>query len=346
MSAPTMAVSPRPLSSLAVPLTVSSLPPLVSGDFFGLGDDNEYCTYLHYRRSPDEKDIPWASHQEGMPTNGYEGFTYPSVGMGVAQYARRWPRYHHRLRGQLARFLAAPIAQRHQLNDNHTLILITFDETEMYIINHQIHVALLEGAVPDTLPGTVDSTYCAHYFPFPPLRQTGFSVRSAAATQTSKTLSNIFSFVANATNYTNLDISGTDIPLTNLTGNIPACSKRNSTCASRRRTRPPSARAAVPSSSVPGVDTNLTAANAPAAVNLTAKNETVLWSGPRVAATKSNSTTSGKKSGALGLGRYCQRQSAWRRFFWPDPDEDFCFFADVWSGCKEGLGFLTYQHEL
>ena len=50
-----------------------------------------------------------------------------------------------------------------------------------------------------------------------------------------------------------------------------------------------------------GLDINFTAASAPAPVNLTAKNETVPWSGPRVAASSSNSTaTTGKKNGAVG----------------------------------------------
>ena len=51
----------------------------------------------------------------------------------------------------------------------------------------------------------------------------------------------------------------------------------------------------------PGLDTNCTAANAPAPINLTAKNESVPWSGPRVAASSSNHmATTGKKNGAVG----------------------------------------------
>ena len=51
----------------------------------------------------------------------------------------------------------------------------------------------------------------------------------------------------------------------------------------------------------PGLDTNCTAANAPAPVNLTAKNESVPWSGPRVAPSSSNHmATTGKKSGVVG----------------------------------------------
>ncbi|KAF8264368.1 hypothetical protein EI94DRAFT_1805956 [Lactarius quietus] len=189
-------------------------------------------------------------------------------------------------------FWLLPLLNDTNFNDNHTLILITFDETDMYIINHQIHVALLEGAIPGTLPGTVDSTYCTHYFPFPPLRQTGFSVRSAAATQTKHSRTSSHSSPTQRTTQT-------------------------STSPYVRFTAPNTSAVGAGGSPVfvgPGIDTNLTAANAPAAVNLTAKNETVLWSGPRVAATKSNSTTSEKKSGALGLGGYCRRQSARRAF--------------------------------
>ena len=50
----------------------------------------------------------------------------------------------------------------------------------------------------------------------------------------------------------------------------------------------------------PGLDTNCTAANAPAPVNLTAKNESVPWSGPRVATSSNHMATTGKKSGVVG----------------------------------------------
>ena len=49
-----------------------------------------------------------------------------------------------------------------------------------------------------------------------------------------------------------------------------------------------------------GLDTNFTAASAPAPVNLTAKNESVPWSGPRVAASSNSTSTTGKKNGAVG----------------------------------------------
>jgi hypothetical protein len=49
----------------------------------------------------------------------------------------------------------------------------------------------------------------------------------------------------------------------------------------------------------PGLNTSFTAANAPAPVNLTALNQTVPASGPRVAAS-TNSSSPGKKSGAVG----------------------------------------------
>ena len=49
----------------------------------------------------------------------------------------------------------------------------------------------------------------------------------------------------------------------------------------------------------PGLNTSLTAANAPAPVNLTALNQTVPASGPRLTSS-TNSSSSGKKNGAVG----------------------------------------------
>ena len=52
-----------------------------------------------------------------------------------------------------------------------------------------------------------------------------------------------------------------------------------------------------------GLDTNFTAASAPAPVNLTAQGQSDPWSGPRVAASSSSnsSSSSGKKNGVVGV---------------------------------------------
>jgi hypothetical protein len=63
-----------------------------------------------------------------------------------------------------------------------------------------------------------------------------------------RTLPNVYSFVANSTGYTNLDVSAADIPLTNLIGNIPGLLNASTTCPSLRRISLPSAQPADPSS--------------------------------------------------------------------------------------------------
>ena len=56
-----------------------------------------------------------------------------------------------------------PLLNDTNFNDNRTLILLTFDETETYTVNNHILALLLGGAVPESARGTVDSTYYTHY---------------------------------------------------------------------------------------------------------------------------------------------------------------------------------------
>ena len=56
-----------------------------------------------------------------------------------------------------------PLLQDKRFNDEKTLILLTFDENKTGSINNRIWAALLGGAVPTELQGTVDSTYYTHY---------------------------------------------------------------------------------------------------------------------------------------------------------------------------------------
>ncbi|KAF8256841.1 hypothetical protein EI94DRAFT_1792456 [Lactarius quietus] len=240
-----------------------------------------------------------------MPPDGYEGFNFSSVNYlkTSAPPSTFYARKHDGLiiydsiasnetrQANICHFndfALLPLLNDSNVNDNRTLILLTFDETETYTINNQIDAVLLGGASPDDARGTVDSTYHTHYSSLDRRGKLG-----------SRTLSNVFSFVANATNYTNLDISGADIPLTNLTGNIPGPLNAEYYVPFTAPSTSAVGAGGGPVFVGPGVATNLTAANAAAPVNLTTKNETVLRSGPCVAATTSNSTTSGNKSGAV-----------------------------------------------
>lgn len=60
-------------------------------------------------------------------------------------------------------FWLVPLLSNPAFNDNKTLIVLTFDETETYTINNRIYTLLLGGAVPQHLRGTTDDTYYTHY---------------------------------------------------------------------------------------------------------------------------------------------------------------------------------------
>ncbi|KAH9170090.1 hypothetical protein EDB89DRAFT_2072383 [Lactarius sanguifluus] len=125
--------------------------------------------------------------------------------------------------GPVGRLLACPVAERLQLQ---ILVLLTFDGIETYTV-----ALLLGDAVPESVRGTVDSTYYTHY---PSLSnvEINWGLGSLGRVDMNKTLSDVYSFVANGTGCTNLDVSLADIPLTNITGTIPGRPSRR-----RRRSR-------------------------------------------------------------------------------------------------------------
>jgi len=113
-----------------------------------------------------------------------------------------------------------PLLSDPNFNDNKTLILLTFDETETYDVNNRIYSILLGGAVPENLRGTNDSTYYTHYSTLSTV-EANWALGSLGRQDTNKTVSNVYKFIADVIGYKNLDVSGNDIPLTNLTGDIP-----------------------------------------------------------------------------------------------------------------------------
>ncbi|KAI0798227.1 phosphoesterase family-domain-containing protein [Abortiporus biennis] len=117
-------------------------------------------------------------------------------------------------------YFLVPLLSNTNFNDNKTLILLTFDENETYEINNRVYTIALGGAVPANLRGTVDDTYYTHYSTLSTV-EANWGLGSLGRGDTNKTLSNVFSFVAGVTGYQNQNISGSSIPLTNLTGTIP-----------------------------------------------------------------------------------------------------------------------------
>ncbi|KZS96980.1 hypothetical protein SISNIDRAFT_406855 [Sistotremastrum niveocremeum HHB9708] len=330
---------------------------VVGGDFWGMADDNLYNIPSNISTVVDlldAKNISWASYQENMPTDGFQGFNYTSENYlnssappytyyvrkhnplviydSVANVPARLAR--HRNFNDFAadlnasaipqwlfvtpnlvddahdttidfasdwlNFWLVPLLKDSNFNDNRTLIILTFDETETYTINNRVLTILLGGAIPENLKNTTDETYYSHYSCLSTV-EANWGLGSLGRGDTNKTMSNVFSFVANATGYKNLDITGDAIPLTNATGTIPG---------------PLNAELYVPflapNTTAVGAgggsvfisnttNTNLTTSSAPAPVNLTASGSSVPASGPDPTSTSpSGSSSGGSSSGGSG----------------------------------------------
>lgn len=102
-------------------------------------------------------------------------------------------------------------------NDDRTIILLTFDENETYAVNNRIYTLVLGGGVPENLRNTTDDTYYTHYSALSTV-QANWALQSLGRQDTNKTVSNVYSFVANVTGYQNVQLTEDQFPLTNLTG--------------------------------------------------------------------------------------------------------------------------------
>ncbi|KIY73976.1 hypothetical protein CYLTODRAFT_416625 [Cylindrobasidium torrendii FP15055 ss-10] len=109
-----------------------------------------------------------------------------------------------------------PLLEDERFNNEKTLILVTFDETENYDIQNNIFSVVVGGALPSELKGTTDSTFYTHYSSLSTV-QANWGLGSLGRQDTNKTMSNVFSFVADATGYSNKDVPEAEQPLLNLT---------------------------------------------------------------------------------------------------------------------------------
>ncbi|KZV64871.1 hypothetical protein PENSPDRAFT_545676, partial [Peniophora sp. CONT] len=125
--------------------------------------------------------------------------------------------------GAFLDYWLVPLLADSRFNNERTLILLTFDETENYLINNNVFAVLLGGAVPAALRGTTDSTYYTHYSAMSTV-QANWGLGSLGRGDTDKDKSNVYQLVANVTGYKNNNIGqsgGASIPLTNIFGVIP-----------------------------------------------------------------------------------------------------------------------------
>lgn len=65
--------------------------------------------------------------------------------------------------GQWARDFLVPLLNNSDFNIDKTLIVLTWDECENYLIENRVLAVLLGSAVPDSLVGTTKSTELSHY---------------------------------------------------------------------------------------------------------------------------------------------------------------------------------------
>jgi len=201
--------------------------------------------------------------------------------------------------GDWLQFWLVPLLSNPQFNNNRTLIVLTFDENETSDIDNKVYTLLLGGAVPVNLKNTTDTTYYSHYSCLSTV-QANWGLGSLGRQDTNKTVSNVFSFVANATGYQNLNVALAEYPATNLSGvfNGPLNSNQYVPFLAPNLTAVGAGGGAVFVS--PLINKSLTSLTAPAAVNLTALNESVPSSGPFANSTNSSSapSPSGSSSGA------------------------------------------------
>jgi hypothetical protein len=71
-----------------------------------------------------------------------------------------------------------------------------------YSVNNQIFTLALGGSLPEELIGTTDSTYYSHYSSLSTV-EANWGLGSLGRGDTSKIMSNVYSWVAEATKYVN-----------------------------------------------------------------------------------------------------------------------------------------------
>ncbi|EKM52917.1 uncharacterized protein PHACADRAFT_176901 [Phanerochaete carnosa HHB-10118-sp] len=160
-------------------------------------------------------------------------------------------------------------------NDDRTIIVLTFDENETSEINNNVYTLVLGGGLPANLRNTTDDFYYTHYSSISTV-EANWGLKSLGRQDTNKTVSNVFSFVANVTGYTNVELTPDQYPLTNLTTvfNGPLNPDQYVPF-----TAPNMSAVGAGGQGVfvaPSLNTSFTAALAPAPVNLTAMNLTQL----------------------------------------------------------------------
>jgi len=193
-----------------------------------------------------------------------------------------------------------PLLTNPNFNNNRTLIYVSFDENDNYGDRNQIWTCLMGGAVPHSLWGTTDSTFYSHYSALSSV-QANWGLGSLGRQDTNKTMSNVFDLLVSqyGVNYTNINV--TTLPETNITGTIPGPLNANYWVPFVAPNTNAAGAGGGPVVVGAGINMSLTAANAPAPVNLTALGETLPDSTPANTSASGSAPTASGTSGAAAL---------------------------------------------
>ncbi|KAJ7065136.1 phosphoesterase family-domain-containing protein [Mycena belliarum] len=179
-----------------------------------------------------------------------------------------------------------PLLTDKRVNNDRTLILLTFDENETYEIENTIYSLALGGAVPKHLHGTTDDTLYTHYSALSTV-QANWGLGSLGRQDTNATVSNVFSFVAQKTGYKNVHVPANKVPQFNLTGVVPGALTSQAFIPFAAPNLKAKGAGGGHVFLRPGLNKALTASSLPPPVNMVALNSTTPWRmSPR--------TTSGK----------------------------------------------------
>lgn len=166
-----------------------------------------------------------------------------------------------------------PLLSDSKFNTERTVVLLTFDENESYGDENRVYTLVLGNGLPKELRNTTDSAFYTHYSTIATV-EANWGLKNLGRGDVQKGMNNVLDWVAKLTGFTNVDVPQEQRPQLNLTGifNGPlnpaqyvpflAPNSTNVTGAGNQTVLVKS-----------GLNTDLTAASAPAPVNLTAMHQ-------------------------------------------------------------------------
>ncbi|KAJ7087029.1 phosphoesterase family-domain-containing protein [Mycena crocata] len=178
--------------------------------------------------------------------------------------------------GDFLEYWLVPLLADPRVNSEKTLFIVTFDENEDHSKQNRVWALAFGGAVPYELRGTTDDTFYSHYSGLSTV-QANWGLKSLGRQDTNATVSNVLSFVAERTNYTNVFVPANEAPMFNLSGVAPGplTSSLFVPFAAPNLTAVGAGGGDVHTR--PGLDPTLTPGALPPPVNLIAQNKTTPW---------------------------------------------------------------------